>query len=107
MSFLAYVRQRRVTDDDAGDFILVARMDPDMPDAEHWSMLGEYLESREARPEVIAAALRVWRAFLTARRRAVAYEKGGGPPSRPAARNGTSRGRSRRDAAEAQPGVST
>lgn len=70
MSFLAYVRQRRITDDDLGDFVLVARVDPDMPDAEHWSMLECYLQTRGACPQVLLSARQVWRAYLAARRRA-------------------------------------
>lgn len=70
MSFLAYVRQRRITDDDLGDFIMVARLDDAMPDAEHWRMLECYLQTRYACPQVFEAARQVWRAYLAARRRA-------------------------------------
>lgn len=72
MTFRGYVRHRRITDDSAGDFVAVARLDIAMPDAETWDELRRYLERQMAGEVVMEAARRVWRGYLTARARETA-----------------------------------
>ena len=75
MSFLVYLRHRRITDDPAGDFVAVARLDKALPDAETWDELRRYLEELGAAEAIVEAAHRVWRAYLMARLRTTKADK--------------------------------
>lgn len=70
MSFRDYIHTRRITDDAAGDFVLIARLDTAMPDAETWDELRHYLEGQAASESVVGSAHGVWRGYVTARFRA-------------------------------------
>lgn len=70
MSFRDYVRQRRITSDPVGDFVIIARLDSGMPDAKTWDELRDYLGRQSAAPGVVECARRVWRGYLMARLRA-------------------------------------
>jgi len=63
MTFLEYIRTRRLTDTPAGDFTRDARADGRLPDARTWRELRSYLEGRGAIREAIAAAHQVWTAY--------------------------------------------
>ena len=64
----------------AWDFIAFARGDRQVPDAERWQELRDYLRERRATPELIEGARTVWRSFgayrCHARRRRAAAEQG-------------------------------
>jgi hypothetical protein len=63
ITFLEYVKARRVTDNPAGDFVADARTDRRMPDAKSWDHLHTYLVTRGAIPDAIKAAKVVWRGY--------------------------------------------
>lgn len=69
LSFTEYLKQRRVTDTPAGDFVRDAKADPRMPDAKSWDQLELYLITRGAIPEAIAAAKTVWKGYISQMRR--------------------------------------
>lgn len=66
-SFREYIRNRRITDTPACDFVSDARSDPTLPDAETWDELRCYLSGRTRHPAVLRAAKTVWRQFTEQR----------------------------------------
>jgi hypothetical protein len=69
LTFLEYVRARRLTDSPAGDFVADARADSQMPDATTWDQLRTYLVTRGAISDAIKAARAVWRGYQAKVRR--------------------------------------
>lgn len=67
LTFRQYLKDRKVTDTAAGDFVADAKADRTMPDAKSWSELESYLVRRSAIPDAIAAAKVVWRGYLAKR----------------------------------------
>lgn len=63
MSFIRYLKERRITDTPAGDFTKDARDDSGMPDVQSWPELRRYLERSGAIPAAIQSGHRVWAAY--------------------------------------------
>ena len=63
-TFRQYVRERRVTDTPAGDFIADAKKDQSLPDVRSWQELVTYLiGQRNAHRDGLKAARTVWIAY--------------------------------------------
>jgi uncharacterized protein YozE (UPF0346 family) len=63
ISFLEYLRTRRPSFTQQGDFVAEAQRDPDFPDPKTWHELNSFLIGRGATPDLIAAARSVWRQY--------------------------------------------
>lgn len=74
LSFRAYIRQRRITDDLIGDFVRDARHDTALPDVQSWPSLRDYLRDLRAPDGAFTAARKLWLAY---RRAAIRWRKVG------------------------------
>lgn len=63
MTFIEYVKARRISDTPSGDFTMDARRDKSLPDAKSWTDLRCYLIRKGAGEEVLSAARGVWNAY--------------------------------------------
>ena len=63
-SFRDYIKNRRITDTPAGDFVSDANNDQTLPDVQTWEELQGYLRGKTRHPEVIDAARTVWRQYI-------------------------------------------
>lgn len=69
MRFKAYIQRRRITKTPAGDFVMDAKTDVDMPDVSSFRELESHLRHfHRACPEAIKAARVVWRGYERQRR---------------------------------------
>jgi len=69
LTFVEYVRQRRITNSPAGDFTRDAQNDSEFPDVKSWDELSGYLYICGASREAHAAARFVWHRYSAYRRR--------------------------------------
>lgn len=73
MTFLEFVKTRRVTDTIRGDLIADMARDSMLPDAASWHALEAYLRTKRADPDVLIVARALFRQFL--RKRALDYRR--------------------------------
>ncbi|CAH2404513.1 conserved hypothetical protein [Mesorhizobium escarrei] len=65
MTFNEFITSRRVVDNPYGDFIKQAQGDQCFPAIENWEQIVEYIRDRRLRRGATAAALTVWRHYLS------------------------------------------
>jgi hypothetical protein len=67
LTFAEYLKNRRITDTPAGDFVKDARDDHRMAEMKSWDQLETYLITQSAIPEAVAAAKAVWKSYTDKR----------------------------------------
>ncbi len=69
MTFKDYLGLRRAGFDAEGDFMRLAKADPDLPEVTSWTELHAYMEARGTPALVLAAGPDVWADYLDMQRR--------------------------------------
>ncbi len=70
MSFKNFLSTRKAAHDARGDFIRLAVLDPNLPDASSWAEIQAYVERHHDYHSITEAGAELWKEYQTAERKA-------------------------------------